>query len=208
MRVPRFTALTEGKHMTNPDFKRSAWAIVAMALIAPSACGSSVTPGTSDALQGGEGDHDASVDVGSAGPEPEAAAPDEPTDLDACVPTDAKPCRDATFIALGSKCMTKCPQHNLLCDPTFWKGECTHPCAADADCQDTGSPGVCGKDNQCHRPCGSGTKVCQRTHFDCVGDPGHTYCASSFPNPHVDGGTTASDDAGDDDAGEAEAPAD
>jgi hypothetical protein len=29
-----------------------------------------------------------------------------------------------------------------------------------------------------------------------VGDPGHLYCASSFPNPHLDGGDDAGDDAG------------
>jgi hypothetical protein len=89
-----------------------------------------------------------------------------------------------------------CPQHNLVCDPTFWKGECTHHCNADADCQDTGSPGVCGKDDQCHRPCQSGSTPCQRTHYDCVGDPGHLYCASSFPNPRLDGGDGAADDDG------------
>jgi hypothetical protein len=146
----------------------------------------------------------ATPDVESELPEPDASATSDATalpedasgdeDLDACVPTDAKKCRDEDFIALGSKCKTKCPQHELVCDPRFWKGECTHPCASDADCQDTGSPGVCGKDDQCHRPCSPGPKPCARTHFDCVGDPGHLYCASSFPNPHNDGG----DDAGDD----------
>lgn len=120
-----------------------------------------------------------------------------------CVPTATKKCRDASFIALGSKCLTKCPEHNLMCDNRFWKGNCTHGCMSDADCQDTGSVGVCGKDNQCYRPCSAGAKPCSRTMYSCVGDPGHTYCASDVPNPHLDGGVDvdAGEDAGVDDAG-------
>jgi hypothetical protein len=128
----------------------------------------------------------------------EDATDQDAQDLDACIPTDAKKCRDASFIALGSKCLTKCPVHNLVCDPRYWKGECTHPCATDADCQDTGSPGVCGDDSQCHRPCSPGPKPCARTHYDCMGDGGHTYCASTFPNPHLDGGDDGGWDAADD----------
>ncbi len=127
------------------------------------------------------------VDAGMAGT----------NDMDACVPTATKKCRDASFIALGSKCLTKCPVRTLSCDNRFWKGNCTHACMTDADCQDTGSVGVCGKDNQCYRPCAAGDKPCSRTMYSCVGDPGHTYCASDVPNPHLDGGT----DAGQDDAG-------
>ena len=124
--------------------------------------------------------------------------PGDAMDMDACVPTPTKKCRDASFIYLGSKCLTKCPLHNLTCDNRFWKGNCTHGCTTDADCQDTGSVGVCGQDLQCYRPCSPGPKPCSRTMYECVGDPGHTYCASSVPNPHLDGG----DDAGDLDAGD------
>jgi len=145
------------------------------------------------------------VDVDGSAPESEvvdASIIDAlDADLDACVPTDTKKCRSDDFIALGSKCLTKCPMHNLQCDPRFWKGECTHACKTDADCQDTGSPGVCGKDDQCHRPCNPGEKPCARTHYECMGDPGHQYCASNTPNPHTGDGGDAGDDAGDDDSG-------
>ena len=179
--------------MTKLRWKRAGCAI-AMSLLIPAACSSPAATSSPGLDSGASGAPDTSeVDAAVA----DAAGVDA-EDLDACVPTDAKKCRDASFIALGSKCLTKCPQANLSCDPRFWKGECTHPCASDAECQDTGSPGVCGKDNQCHRPCSPGPKPCARTHYDCMGDPGHQYCASTFPNPHIDGG----DDAGDDDAGD------
>jgi hypothetical protein len=148
------------------------------------------------------GGSDTTVDApDSATPDQDAADLDA-ADLDAgdaCVPTPTKKCRPATFIYLGSKCLTKCPLHNLTCDPRFWKGNCTHSCMTDADCQDTGSPGVCGVDNQCYRPCTPGPKPCSRTMYECVGDAGHTYCASDVPNPHLDGGADAADfDAADD----------
>jgi hypothetical protein len=149
----------------------------------------------------GSGGGDTTIpDPSDAAVDPDAA--DADSDAGDCVPTATKKCRPATFIALGSKCLTKCPLHNLRCDPRFWKGNCTHDCLTDADCQDTGSPGVCGKDLQCYRPCDPGPKPCGRTMYECVGDPGHTYCASSVPNPHLDGGADASADASDD-AGDA-----
>jgi len=144
---------------------------------------------------GGGGGDTTTTDPSDAAVDLDAA--DADLDAGACVPTATKKCRPATFIALGSKCLTKCPLHNLRCDSRFWKGNCTHDCLTDADCQDTGSPGVCGKDLQCYRPCDPGPKPCGRTMYECVGDPGHTYCASSVPNPHLDGGVDASTDAGD-----------
>jgi hypothetical protein len=174
--------------MAKVRWQRGAWAIALGALITCACSAHSVVTPVEEGEPTDASDVDASM--------PDASDVDA-DDLDACVPTDAKKCRDASFIALGSKCLTKCPLHNLVCDPRFWKGECTHPCASDADCQDTGSPGVCGKDDQCHRPCSPGPKPCSRTHYDCVGDPGHQYCASSFPNPHLDGGDDGGDEAGD-----------
>ncbi len=176
-------------------------AVVGLACSAKNTSSGAAPTGTAGADGNATAGASSAGSPGSAGTAGSAAIVDAgmagTVDMDACVPTATKKCRDASFIALGSKCLTKCPVHNLTCDNRFWKGNCTHACMSDADCQDTGSVGVCGKDHQCYRPCAAGDKPCSRTMYSCVGDSGHTYCASDVPNPHLDGG----DDAGQDDAG-------
>src|SRR5690242_10064127 len=100
--------------MTKQRLKR-ALLVVGFGALILCAC-SAKTEETPAADSGTSDPPSSSVDASSA----EGSSGDA-EDLDACVPTDAKKCRDASFIALGSKCLTKCPERTLICDSTFWK---------------------------------------------------------------------------------------